>query len=172
MMTGGRPAPSFRPRVSLLWTEPMSDQPDTRGIEKVEACAHCGAENPPGLLLCLECGRDPISGRDLFTPPEIPVPGEPPAPGQVTTHQELSISVPDPAPIADPFPMPTLELARKPDRVKKDRPEIYERVVQGIEHLMKQIEPVLAVYPPEALIYEDPDACLKRGVTYRGSHTG
>jgi len=68
--------------------------------------------------------------------------------------------------------VPTLELARKPERVKKDRPEIYERVVQGIEHLMKQIEPVLAVYPPEALIYEDPDACLKRWVTYRGSHTG
>jgi hypothetical protein len=70
--------------------------------EKTEACAHCGAENPPGLLLCLECGRDPISGRDLFTPPEIPVPGAPPALEQVTTRQELSISVPDPAPIADP----------------------------------------------------------------------
>ncbi len=79
--------------------------------EKLEACAHCGAENPPGLLLCLECGRDPISGRDLFTPPEIPVPGEPPAPGQVSTRQELSVTVPDPAQIPDPLSIPPLELA-------------------------------------------------------------
>jgi hypothetical protein len=78
--------------------------------EKVEPCAHCGAENPPGLLLCLECGRDPISGRDLFAPPEIPVPGEPPAPGQVSPTQELPITVPDPIQVPGPF-IPSLELS-------------------------------------------------------------
>lgn len=78
--------------------------------EKVETCAHCGAENPPGLLLCLECGRDPISGRDLFAPPEIPMPGEPPAPGQVSPTQELPITVPDPVQVSDPLSIPSLEL--------------------------------------------------------------
>jgi len=87
--------------------------------EKVKACAHCGAENPPGLLLCLECGRDPISGRDLFMPPEIPVPGAPPALEKATTHQELSISVPDPVPIADP----ALDLAiTMPDPIQVPEP--------------------------------------------------
>jgi len=73
--------------------------------EKVEACAHCGADNPPGLLLCLECGRDPISGRDLFVPPEIPMPGE------ISSTYELPIIVPDPYQVPDPLSIPSLELA-------------------------------------------------------------
>jgi hypothetical protein len=97
--------------------------------EQVETCAHCGAENPPGLLLCLECGREPASGRDLFAPPEIPMPGEPPVPGQASPpldltitmpdsiqvpdpfipSQELTVTLPDPIHIPDPLPIPTLE---------------------------------------------------------------
>ena len=97
--------------------------------EQVETCAHCGAENPPGLLLCLECGRDPLSGRDLFAPPEVPTPGEPPVPGQASPpldltitmpdsiqmpdpfipSQELTVTLPDPIQIPDPLPIPILE---------------------------------------------------------------
>lgn len=91
--------------------------------EKLQTCTHCGAENPPGLLLCLECGCDPISGRDLFTPPEIPVPEAPPAPEGVTTSQELPISVPDPAQILDPSSVPPLELAiTMPDPIQVPDP--------------------------------------------------
>jgi len=91
--------------------------------EKVKACAHCGAENPPGLLLCMECGRDPISGRDLFAPPEIPMPGEPLAPGGISTNQELTITVPDPYQVPDPLSIPSLELAiTMPDPIQVPDP--------------------------------------------------
>jgi hypothetical protein len=77
--------------------------------ERVELCAHCGARNPPGLLLCLVCGRDPASGRDLFAPPDIPTPGEPPVPLLVMPSLDLTITLPDPIQVPDPLPIPTLE---------------------------------------------------------------
>lgn len=77
--------------------------------EQVETCAHCGEENPPGLLLCLACGRNPTSGRDLFAPPEIPTPGEPPAPSLVSPSSELTITLPAPIQVPDPLPIPTME---------------------------------------------------------------
>jgi hypothetical protein len=77
--------------------------------ERVETCAYCGAENPRGLLLCLECGRDPASGRDLFAPPEVPIPGAPTAPGQFSSSQELTTTMPDPIRVPGPF-IPTQEL--------------------------------------------------------------
>lgn len=64
--------------------------------------------------------------------------------------------------------VPTLELARNPEIVKKDRPEIYERVKTGLAHLMKEIEPVLSAYPPDSVIYREPDAHLDRWIPYQG----
>jgi hypothetical protein len=64
--------------------------------------------------------------------------------------------------------VPTLELARTPEVVKKDRPELYDKVKTTISQLMKQVEPVLAAYPPESVIYSDSDACLKRWPRYPG----
>jgi len=64
--------------------------------------------------------------------------------------------------------VPTLELARNPEVVKKDRPELYDKVKTTISQLMKGVEPVLAAYPPESVIYSDPDACLKRWPHYPG----
>jgi hypothetical protein len=86
----------------------MSDQVKSTD-ERDETCAHCGAENPPGLLLCLECGRDPVSGRDLFAPPEVTMPGALMAPGQLSSPQELTITLPDPIQVPGPF-IPTQEL--------------------------------------------------------------
>jgi hypothetical protein len=77
--------------------------------EQAKTCAHCGAENPPGLLLCLACGRDPATGRDLFAPPDIPPPDEPPAPLLTPPSSELAITLPDPIQVPDPLPIPTLE---------------------------------------------------------------
>lgn len=77
--------------------------------EQVEVCAHCGAENPPGLLLCLACGRDPVSGRDLFAPPDIPSAVETPTPYLTLPSPEVSIALPDPIQVPDPLPIPALE---------------------------------------------------------------
>ncbi len=87
------------------------DHSDTSKIikEQVETCTHCSAENPPGLLLCMTCGRDPKSGRDLFTAPEVPMPGESPAPWLVSPSSELTVTVPDPIQVPDPLPIPSLE---------------------------------------------------------------
>jgi flavin-dependent dehydrogenase len=64
--------------------------------------------------------------------------------------------------------VPTLELARNPEIIKKDRPELYDKVTKTIAQLMKGVEPVLAAYPPESIIYDDPDVCLKRWPKYPG----
>jgi hypothetical protein len=90
--------------------------------ERVEACAHCGAENPPGLLMCLECGREPASGRDLFAPPGVPMPGQAPAPEQLVPSQELTAAMPDPIQVPGPF-FPSQELAvTMPDPIQVSDP--------------------------------------------------
>ena len=90
--------------------------------ERVEACAHCGAENPPGLLMCLECGREPASGRDLFASPEVPMPGEGPTPEQLSPSQELIVTLPDPIQVPGPF-IPSQELnVTLPDRIQVPDP--------------------------------------------------
>jgi digeranylgeranylglycerophospholipid reductase len=65
--------------------------------------------------------------------------------------------------------VPTLELARNPEIIKADRPELYKRVKQGLTLLLKQVAPTLAAYPPEAVIYQDPKAYLKPWPTYHGA---
>jgi ribosomal protein L40E len=77
--------------------------------QQVEVCAHCGAENPPGLLLCLECGRSPSTGRDLFAAPDVPVPDQSPLPVQTFSASELTVNLPDPIEVPEPLPIPTLE---------------------------------------------------------------
>lgn len=72
--------------------------------ERIQVCAHCGAPNPPGLLLCLACGRDPVSGRDLFAPPQIPTP-----PSSLGLSYNLTVTMPDPILVPDPLPVPTME---------------------------------------------------------------
>jgi hypothetical protein len=77
--------------------------------EHVEICANCGAENPPGLLMCLACGRNPATGRDLFTPPDIPVPDQPPEPLLTSSVSELTVTLPEPIQVPDPLPIPAQE---------------------------------------------------------------
>jgi flavin-dependent dehydrogenase len=61
--------------------------------------------------------------------------------------------------------VPTLELARNPEIISKDNPALYEKMTKGLEQVMKQIEPVLATYPPGSDVFE-PDAYLKRWRPY------
>jgi flavin-dependent dehydrogenase len=62
--------------------------------------------------------------------------------------------------------VPTLELARKPEYIKKDRPELYQKVKNSLDNIPKKLEPVFATYPPESAIFKDPDACLGRWIPY------
>jgi len=61
--------------------------------------------------------------------------------------------------------VPTLELASNPEIIKKDNPALYEKMTKGLEQVMKQIEPVLATYPPGSDVFE-PDTYLKRWRPY------
>jgi len=69
--------------------------------------------------------------------------------------------------------VPTLALAKNLELVKKDRPELYEKLKKGIDQMMKGIEPLLAAYPPEAegSIYGDggPEVYLGPWRSYPGS---
>jgi flavin-dependent dehydrogenase len=53
--------------------------------------------------------------------------------------------------------VPQLAIAKNPELLKKDRPDIYEKLEQTINQVMKSIEPLIAKYPPEAdgIIYGD-----------------
>jgi len=53
--------------------------------------------------------------------------------------------------------VPQLAIAKNPELLKKDRPDIYGKLKQTIDQVMKSIEPLLATYPPEAdgAIYGD-----------------
>jgi hypothetical protein len=89
-------------------TQP-ADRPAKPIEQHVEICAHCGAENPPGLLLCLVCGRNPPTGRDLFAAPEVPMPGEAPPPPPAPPPYQMSVVLPAPIQVPDPLPIPSLE---------------------------------------------------------------
>lgn len=95
--------------------------------EKVETCAHCGAENPPGLLLCLACGREPSSGRDLFTPPDIPIPDQEVYLPLAAPSYDLSITIPDPIQVPDPLPVATLEEFIAPPPQPHPKPSVIHR---------------------------------------------
>jgi hypothetical protein len=95
--------------------------------EHVEICANCGAENPPGLLMCLACGRNPATGRDLFVPPDIPIPGEPPEPLLTSSVSELTVTLPEPIQVPDPLPIPTQEDFVAPPRQPHPKPTLVYR---------------------------------------------
>jgi len=64
--------------------------------------------------------------------------------------------------------VPTLELARYPEILKRRRPQLYDRIKKALATLMKNAEPVISAYPKDAVIFRDPEAHLKRWVTYPG----
>jgi flavin-dependent dehydrogenase len=68
--------------------------------------------------------------------------------------------------------VPQLAIAKNPELVKKDRPELYEKLKQAIDQSVKAMEPLLATYPPETdgAIYGDgsPEVYLGRWRLYPG----
>jgi len=69
--------------------------------------------------------------------------------------------------------VPQLAIAKNPELVKKDRPELYEKLKNTIEQILASLEPALAVFPPEAegSIFGDggPEEYLSPWITYPGS---
>jgi len=69
--------------------------------------------------------------------------------------------------------VPGLAIAKNPELVKKDRPELYEKLKRTVDRAVKGIEPLLAPYPPEAegAIYGDggPEVYLGSWRHYPGS---
>jgi hypothetical protein len=108
--------------------------------EHVEICANCGAENPPGLLLCLACGHNPTTGRDLFAPPDIPIPAGPPEPLIVLSSSELAITLPEPIQVPDPLPIPTQEDFVAPSHQPYPKPTL---VYRASPPLPKDMVPLL-----------------------------
>ncbi len=69
--------------------------------------------------------------------------------------------------------MPQLAIAKNPELVNKDRPELYEKLKNTIEQILASLEPALAVFPPEAegSIFGDggPEEYLGPWINYPGS---
>jgi len=58
--------------------------------------------------------------------------------------------------------MPTLELAKHPELIRNDNPDLYTRTIRSLDGLMRRLEPFLAMYPEGSEIYPSPDAYLSR----------
>jgi hypothetical protein len=111
--------------------------------ETTQTCAHCGAENPPGLLLCLECGRDPATGRDLFAPPPILVPDAPKESSLSVSHYDLAIRLPEPIQVPDPLPIPTMEdFAAPPPTPHPAPPPVYRAAPKPPRDMTPLLNPI------------------------------
>jgi hypothetical protein len=56
--------------------------------------------------------------------------------------------------------LPTLEFVRHPEIIKKDRPELYQKITGALDKQAKWLEPVLSVYPPQSLLFKSRDEYL------------
>lgn len=61
--------------------------------------------------------------------------------------------------------VPSLALALEPEIIENDNPPLYKKYKKGLERVMKEIEPLLATYPPGSDVFE-PDAYVKRWRPY------
>jgi len=56
--------------------------------------------------------------------------------------------------------VPTLAIARNPELIKDERPELYQKIKTSLDGMLKKLEPLLATYPPDSTIFKEPDAYL------------
>jgi len=62
--------------------------------------------------------------------------------------------------------MPTLAIAKNPELIKDERPELYQKIKTSLNEMLKEREPLLATYPPDSTIFKEPDAHLDRWHSY------
>jgi hypothetical protein len=61
---------------------------------------------------------------------------------------------------------PTLAIAKNPELIKDERPELYQKIKSGLDEMLKKLDPLLAFYPPDSLIFKEPDPHLNRWHSY------
>jgi flavin-dependent dehydrogenase len=61
---------------------------------------------------------------------------------------------------------PTLAIAKNPELIKCERPDLYHKIKSGLNEMIKKLDPLLATYPPDSLIFKEPDSHLNRWHSY------
>ena len=61
---------------------------------------------------------------------------------------------------------PTLAIATNPELLKDERPELYQKVKASLDRMLKELEPLLATYPPDSTIFKGPAPHLERWRSY------
>jgi len=56
--------------------------------------------------------------------------------------------------------VPTLAIARNPELIKDERPDLYKKIRFNLDEMMKKIEQLQATYPPDSKIFKEPNAHL------------
>ena len=62
--------------------------------------------------------------------------------------------------------VPTLAIAKNPELIKDERPELYQKIKTNLDGMLKKLEPLLATYPPDSTIFKEPDAHLEPWHSY------
>jgi flavin-dependent dehydrogenase len=62
--------------------------------------------------------------------------------------------------------IPQLAIARNPELLKDNRPELYERIKTVLGKMESKIEPWVAAFPPGSSLFKEPDACLGPWLSY------
>jgi len=64
--------------------------------------------------------------------------------------------------LQDKGQLPHLAIARNLELIKGERPELYDRLRNYMDKMTKKFEPLLATFPPDSIIFKEPDAYLDR----------
>ena len=62
--------------------------------------------------------------------------------------------------------VPTLAIAKNLELIKDERPELYQKIKTSLDGMLKELEPLLATYPPDSTIFKEPNAHLDRWHSY------
>jgi len=62
--------------------------------------------------------------------------------------------------------VPTLAIAKNLELIKDERPELYQKIKTSLDGMLKELEPLLATYPPDSTIFKEPDAHLEPWHSY------
>ena len=62
--------------------------------------------------------------------------------------------------------VPNLAIAKNPELIKDERPELYQKIKTSLDRRLKELEKVLATYPTDSTIFKEPDSHLERWHSY------
>jgi flavin-dependent dehydrogenase len=62
--------------------------------------------------------------------------------------------------------VPTLAIAKNQELIKDERPELYQKIKTSLGEMLKELEPLLATYPPDSTIFKEPDSHLEPWHSY------